>query len=60
MNVKVKKVRNNDPWLVFLCLVLGIATAGFGYLAVRNSKPFTCESTRVDSNNNIICEKVVK
>lgn len=58
INVKEKKACN--PWLVALCVLLALSTAGFACLAVRNARPFTCEHSFYDKDNHLICEKILQ
>lgn len=59
MTIKVKECKNYDPWLVVLCLVLTLSTIGFGLLAVRNAKPFTCDQMEVVSDRITRCTRIL-
>lgn len=60
MTIEVKEIKSCDPWLVALSIVLGLATLGFGLLAVRNAKPFTCDTSFTNNNGQLVCQKVLR
>ncbi len=60
MNVRVKTARNNDPFLVVVCVLLLISTIGFGLLAIKNARPYTCDNSFINDKGQTICQKVLK
>lgn len=57
--VRVRKQTDRNPWLVTICVLLSFSTIGFGLLAVRNAKPFDCQTSFINNNGQVICQRVL-
>lgn len=60
MTIPVKEKKSVDPWLAALCIVLAASTVGFMVLAIKNAKPFSCDSSEYIDENRIKCTRIIE